>query len=293
MRARQRPMRPTRTAHGRAAAARARLACYVCKRRFVEAAPLLRFACARSAAISTTPSAQQTADLGGRVALDHRRARQDRLSGVAQAAARGRARDRHHALPGRCRANATRARRIIAAFRGRAADSRPRSAPRAERGALRALPARAAAAARLHLQQRLPDGAPAGRILPSTCSTRETQPLDGRCPPTGARRWRCTRSSARARGARPRSRRHARRRGRAQPRAGAEGCCTAPRFRSGAISTRISATARRCSRAGGYDEDLQQVDLRAVNSWRLRLHEVETAGAARGAPGQCDRARTS
>jgi NAD(P)-dependent dehydrogenase (short-subunit alcohol dehydrogenase family) len=25
-----------------------------------------------------------------------------------------------------------------------------------------------------------------------------------------------------------------------------------------------------------YDEDLQQIDLRAVNSWRLRLHEVET-----------------
>jgi NAD(P)-dependent dehydrogenase (short-subunit alcohol dehydrogenase family) len=25
-----------------------------------------------------------------------------------------------------------------------------------------------------------------------------------------------------------------------------------------------------------YDQDLQQVDLRAVNSWRLRLHEVET-----------------
>jgi NAD(P)-dependent dehydrogenase (short-subunit alcohol dehydrogenase family) len=28
--------------------------------------------------------------------------------------------------------------------------------------------------------------------------------------------------------------------------------------------------------AGRYDEDRQQVDLRAVNSWRLRLHEVET-----------------
>ena len=28
--------------------------------------------------------------------------------------------------------------------------------------------------------------------------------------------------------------------------------------------------------AGRYDEDLQQVDLRAVNSWRLRMHEVET-----------------
>jgi NAD(P)-dependent dehydrogenase (short-subunit alcohol dehydrogenase family) len=28
--------------------------------------------------------------------------------------------------------------------------------------------------------------------------------------------------------------------------------------------------------ANRYDEDLQQVDLRAVNSWRLRLHEVET-----------------
>jgi NAD(P)-dependent dehydrogenase (short-subunit alcohol dehydrogenase family) len=25
-----------------------------------------------------------------------------------------------------------------------------------------------------------------------------------------------------------------------------------------------------------YDEDLQQIDLRAINSWRLRLHEVET-----------------
>jgi NAD(P)-dependent dehydrogenase (short-subunit alcohol dehydrogenase family) len=28
--------------------------------------------------------------------------------------------------------------------------------------------------------------------------------------------------------------------------------------------------------ANRYDEDLQQVDLRAVNSWRLRLHEVQT-----------------
>jgi NAD(P)-dependent dehydrogenase (short-subunit alcohol dehydrogenase family) len=28
--------------------------------------------------------------------------------------------------------------------------------------------------------------------------------------------------------------------------------------------------------SGHYDEDLQQVDLREVNSWRLRLHEVET-----------------
>jgi NAD(P)-dependent dehydrogenase (short-subunit alcohol dehydrogenase family) len=27
---------------------------------------------------------------------------------------------------------------------------------------------------------------------------------------------------------------------------------------------------------GRYDEDLQQVDLRAINSWRLRLHEVAT-----------------
>jgi NAD(P)-dependent dehydrogenase (short-subunit alcohol dehydrogenase family) len=28
--------------------------------------------------------------------------------------------------------------------------------------------------------------------------------------------------------------------------------------------------------AGRYDEDRQQVDLREINSWRLRLHEVET-----------------
>ena len=29
--------------------------------------------------------------------------------------------------------------------------------------------------------------------------------------------------------------------------------------------------------SGHYDEDRQQIDLREVNSWRLRLHEVETA----------------
>ena len=29
--------------------------------------------------------------------------------------------------------------------------------------------------------------------------------------------------------------------------------------------------------ANRYDEDLQQLDLREINSWRLRLHEVETA----------------
>ena len=28
--------------------------------------------------------------------------------------------------------------------------------------------------------------------------------------------------------------------------------------------------------AGRYDEDLQQIDLREVNSWRLRMHEVKT-----------------
>ncbi len=28
--------------------------------------------------------------------------------------------------------------------------------------------------------------------------------------------------------------------------------------------------------AGRYDEDLQQVEPRELNSWRLRLHEVET-----------------
>jgi NAD(P)-dependent dehydrogenase (short-subunit alcohol dehydrogenase family) len=28
--------------------------------------------------------------------------------------------------------------------------------------------------------------------------------------------------------------------------------------------------------AGRYDEDRQQIDLREINSWRLRMHEVET-----------------
>jgi NAD(P)-dependent dehydrogenase (short-subunit alcohol dehydrogenase family) len=45
------------------------------------------------------------------------------------------------------------------------------------------------------------------------------------------------------------------------------------RFRSGAISMKTFATAKRCFRP----IDLQQVDLREVNSWRLRMHEVEPA----------------
>ena len=73
----------------------------------------------------------------------------------------------------------------------------------------------------------------------------------------------------------PQRARHARAR-RRRRRGRAKASCTAPSFRSGAISTRTTEPAKRCSRTNRYDEDLQQVDLREINSWRLRLHEVET-----------------
>ena len=41
---------------------------------------------------------------------------------------------------------------------------------------------------------------------------------------------------------------------------------------------------------GALDADLQQVDLRTINSWRLTLADVPHGGAARGAPGQRHRA---
>ena len=70
-----------------------------------------------------------------------RRARQDRLSGRPQAAARRRAADRHHALPARLR-GALRARAGLRRVGRSPGDLRPRSAPHAERRGVLPAPAR-------------------------------------------------------------------------------------------------------------------------------------------------------
>ncbi len=56
----------------------------------------------------------------------------------------------------------------FADFQERLQDLRTRSAPRAERRAVRPFPRRASAATRLHPQQCVPNGAPPGRVLPAS-----------------------------------------------------------------------------------------------------------------------------
>ena len=100
---------------------------------------------------------------GTRGAAD-RRTRQDRLPGGAEAAAGGRAPDRHDAIPARLRRALRRRSRLRGVARS-AGDLRPRSAAHAQRrGVLRA-PGRDAQPAGLHHQQRVPDRAPAARVL--------------------------------------------------------------------------------------------------------------------------------
>ena len=100
------------------------------------------------------------------ICAGHRRPRKNRISSIPQAPAGGCARGRHHPLSRRCGATLRQGSRLRGVSRS-PADSRPRPASRAERGAVRAVSARAPAAARLHPQQRVPDRAPARRVLPA------------------------------------------------------------------------------------------------------------------------------
>ena len=198
---------------------------------------------------------EQTADLERPLCAGHRRPGQDRLSGIPQTAAGRRACHRHHAISRR------RGRPLLegAGFRGLSrapADPRPRSAAYAERRVICAVPGRAAAAARLHSEQRLPDRAPAGGFLPaSACRRGRIHRRASRG--TGAARSRVTmncggtlQGSRSASAATPGS----------LIAAGArtghgEGCCTARRSRSGAIWMKTFAAARRCFPPNRYDED--------------------------------------
>ncbi len=56
----------------------------------------------------------------------------------------------------------------------------------------------------------------------------------------------------------------------------ARGCCTARPCRSGAIWTKTFAAARRCSRPADTTRTGNNSICATSNSWRLRLHEVET-----------------
>ena len=138
--------------------------CYVCKRRYVEIHPFYDQLCPECGDFNYRKRTE-TADLSGRVALlTGGRVKIGYQAGIKLLRA-GAAPDRDDPLPARfggaLRAGA-RLRRV-----GRAArDLRPRPAAHAERRGVLPAPERDAGPPRLHRQQRLPDGAPAARVLP-------------------------------------------------------------------------------------------------------------------------------
>ena len=211
----------------------------------------------------------------------HRRARQDRLPRGAQAAARRGHGRRHHALPAR-RGAALRGGAGLRRLARPAARARPRPAPLAERRDL-LQPARPRArAARPARQQRLPDGAPAARLLRAPArrsrSSRSQQLPDAAAAAACARTTTacsCSRSAAAVR-ATAAARRARRARGLA--RAAGAGLGLRHSARLSQVRFDFDEDARRedLFPDGALDADLQQVDLRAVNSWRLTLAEVPT-----------------
>ena len=241
---------------------------------------------ARRAPTSTTRSASETADLEGRVARAHGRAREDRLPGGDQAAARRRARDRDDALPARLR-RALRARARLR--RLGATGSRSTASICATRRAWRRS---ATTCSTTH--DRL------DFIVNNACQTVRRPPefyrhmmdaelaaehaLDRRtcsacsAATTGCAATTCSRATSRV--ARPR-------RGLAAARASTHvGGALA-----GALLPEEAADQRRTSsRRARLDQDLQQVDLRDRNSWRLPARRGVHGRAARGAARQRRRA---
>ena len=192
----------------------------------------------------------ELADLRGRVALSDRRAREDRLSGRPQAASLGRAPHRHDALSARLgvalRARA-RLRRV-----GRSARSlRARPAAHAERRGVLQPDAEDARPPRLHHQQRVPDRAPSAGVL---------RAHDGRGD-------RCAEGHARA---------HAEAARRVRPLGRARASCTRRQLSQVPLLVEELVSQNAMFPAGMLDQDLQQVDLRGRNSWRLLLDEIST-----------------
>ena len=228
--------------------------------------------CARRAATSTIAKRTRDRRPARPRRAAHRRAREDRLPGRDQAAARGRAADRDDALPARLRRRATR--RSPTSTTG-ATGSRSSASTCATRRASRRSATHLrddARPARLHRQQRLPDRAPAARVLPPHARGRDGVGA-ARCPRT------CGGCSARTRAC------------------GATTCCRPAAALPGAPRSPASRTPPSCRRCrccprtspaqgdlfpeGRLDQDLQQVDLREP--------QLVAAAARRGLVGRAAR----
>ena len=180
----------------------------------------------------------------------HRRPRQDRLPGRAEAAARRLRADRHHALPGRL----GQALRRRAGFRASGA------------GACRSTAS--TCATRRAWKPSARKSWPRARAWTSSSAT-PARPCAGRRPSTRT----CSSSSARRRAARLRIRarwctcidehlEHA------------PGLARAPELSQLALLPEDVLVSAQLFPEGKLDADLQQVDLRERNSWRLQLDEV-------------------
>ena len=241
--------------------------CYVCKRRYVEIHPFYDQLCPECGDFNYRKRTE-TADLSGRVAL---------LTG-------GRVKIGYQAGIKLLRAGAhlivtTRFPRDSAARYAREPDFGAwgdrleifgldlRHTPSVE--AFCQPPPRDAEPPRLHRQQRLPDGAQAARVLSPHARGRDRLGArDARSRPAAAR---CVRGAAALRHA-------ARRRARAGVSASDAivGVARSAELSQVPLLPEDLASQESLFPEGRLDQDLQQVDLRGRNSWRLLLDEVST-----------------
>ena len=214
--------------------------CYVCKQLYRDIHPFYDQLCPACGDFNYAKRTE-TADLSGRVALlTGGRVKIGYQAGIKLLRA-GAQLDRHHALPAR-RGEPLRAGGRLRGVGRPARGLRARPAPHAERRGLLHAPELDPRPARLHRQQRLPDRAPAARVLPPHARWGAR----GRA----TRRPRCARCSARSQGVRSTQ---------MLPSGDAELVPQNDLFPEGRL-----------------DQDLQQVDLRERNSWRLLLAEVSS-----------------
>ena len=227
--------------------------CYVCKQRYLEIHPFYDQLC-RDCGDFNYRKRSETADLHGRVALlTGGRVKIGYQAGIKLLRAGA-----HLIVTTRFPRDCGRALRPGARLRrlGRPArDLRARSAPHAERRGLLPAPERLQRTPRLHRQQRMPDRATAAGVLPSHARGRDGH----RCRPTFAGCSASTRGCAATR------------------------CCPVPSASRARPSYRRCRCCPRTSTRridlfpeGRLDQDLQQVDLRERNSWRLLLAEVSS-----------------
>ena len=219
---------------------------------------------ARRAATSTTRKRSRDRRPARPRRAAHRRAREDRLPGRDQAAARRRAPDRHHALPARRRGPL------------RAASPTSRTGPTGSRSSASTCATRRASRRSASTCSRPASGS-------TSSSTTPARPCGGRPTSTGTcsrpRRRRPSTMPARVRAAARRLRGPAPRRHPAGGRAATPLAAGRRHARSAELSQvpllrTISRAGATCSPRAALDQDLQQVDLRDRNSWRLLLAEV-------------------